>query len=208
MLEALFVATAKAAPAATAAANNGDDWKWLVPVITLIVGFGLKWVQDYLTEKGRRKHDKDLRSEQRFDALRMRRLEAERANLLVLQPMVTNLVRKCSQCHTARVQAVSSYEAPNWKGARIPADLDEGLRKALADLVPVKARLHSHDVANLLDDVVADVVEASAPRTEEQDAADLWFGLSDKHDQLQELIGGRIKALEDENQQLGDPRAS
>lgn len=44
MLEAFFVATAKAAPAATAAASDGSDWKWLVPVATLIIGFGLKWL--------------------------------------------------------------------------------------------------------------------------------------------------------------------
>ncbi|MCR8714781.1 hypothetical protein [Stenotrophomonas indicatrix] len=92
MLEALFLATVKAAPAATAAASAGDDWKWLVPVITLLLGFGLKWLQDHLTEKGRRKHDHELRREQRYDALRMRRLEAERANLLTLQPLVVAFV--------------------------------------------------------------------------------------------------------------------
>ncbi|QZN81655.1 hypothetical protein K5K93_04260 [Stenotrophomonas sp. DR822] len=86
MLEALLLATVKAAPAASAAASAGDDWKWLVPVATLILGFGLKWLQDHLTEKGRRRHAKELRREQRYDALRMRRIDAERANLISVQP--------------------------------------------------------------------------------------------------------------------------
>ncbi|HDS1664531.1 TPA: hypothetical protein QEL40_003280 [Stenotrophomonas maltophilia] len=205
MLEALFLATVKATPATAAAASAGEDWKWMVPVATLILGFVLKWLQDNVTEKGRRRHEKDLRREQRYDLLRMRRLEAERANMLALQPMVTNLLRKCSQCHLERVRAVSSLASIGWKNARLPPELDEELRKALADLVPLRARLHSTDVTSLIDDVVSDVVKTQSPRIGQEDADALWFGLSDKHDQLQALIGDRIKSLEDENQQLGDP---
>ncbi|WP_445979099.1 hypothetical protein [Stenotrophomonas muris] len=206
MLEALFVATVRVSCAATGA-NDAYDWKWLVPVITLILGFVLKWFQDYLTEKGRRRHDKELRREQRYDVLRMRRLEAERANLLTLQPMVTHLVRQCSLCHMERVLAASSPDSSGWEKSRISKDLNEDFRKALADLVPLRARLHSSDVSTLLDALISDVVETQSVRTGQEQAEEIWFGLSDKYEELQKLIGNHIRALEDENQQLGDPPA-
>ncbi|KZE52989.1 hypothetical protein J3A72_003136 [Stenotrophomonas sp. PvP093] len=105
MREALFLATVKAAPAASAAASAGDDWKWLVPVATLILGFGLKRFQDHLTEKGRRRHAKELRREQRYDALRMRRIDAERANLISVQPLLLKLMRTAAVVHLEDIKA-------------------------------------------------------------------------------------------------------
>lgn len=42
MLETLIIARANAVRTTAATASASDDWKWLVPMVTLIVGFGLK----------------------------------------------------------------------------------------------------------------------------------------------------------------------
>lgn len=204
MLEALFVATAKAAPAANAAASDAYDWKWLVPVITLVLGFGLKWFQDYLTEKARRRHDKALRREQRFDLLRTRRIDAERANLLALQPLVGNLMRAVAVGYLEDLRCYRLSGQRNWGDNRIPDEAAEAIRRANADLVPLRARVHTHEVSVALDSLV-DTLATLPFVTSESEATAIWRSGGVMSNELQQLIGHHIRALEDENQQLGDP---
>lgn len=119
MLEVLFVATARAVPAAA-----GYDWKWMVPVATLILGFGLKWLQDHVTEKGRRHHDRVLRREQRFDLLRSRRIDAERANLLALQPLVLQLMRAAVVGYMEDLRSYQDQGRRHWGRSRLSAEAD------------------------------------------------------------------------------------
>ncbi len=214
MLEALFVATAEVAPAATAAANDGTDWKWLVPVATLIIGFGLKWFQDYVTEKGRRRHDKDLRREQRYDVLRMRRLEAERANLLELQPLVVTFMRAATDAYKVKMKALGWERGA---AAFLPANsmereallqsvakVNDEVRQASAALIPLQSRLHSEEVRSALNgliDVVWATMDAKASLTMMRN----WELVDQPHNELHTVMGRIIKQLEDENQQLGDP---
>lgn len=213
MLEALFVAAANARSVATTA-NDAYDWKWLVPVITLILGFGLKWFQDYLTEKGRRRHDKELRREQRYDVLRMRRLEAERANLLELQPLVVAFVRAATDAYKVKMKA---FGWDSGAAAFMPrstmereallksvAKANDEVRQASAALIPLQSRLHSDEVRsalNALIDVVWATMDAKASLTMMKN----WEKVDTPHNELHTVMGRIIKQLEDENQQLGDP---
>lgn len=206
MLEALFVAAAKSPPLATAAANNGDDWKWLVPVTTLILGFGLKWLQDHFTEKGRRKHEKELRREQRFDLLRSRRIDAERANLLALQPLVLQLMRAAVVGYMEDLRSYQDQGRRHWGRSRLSAEADESFRRANADLVPLRARIHTTEVSSRLNTLVALLSGLATVKTEAE-ATQIWATGGLMHDELQQLIGKQIRLLEDENQQLGDPPA-
>ncbi|WP_312786052.1 hypothetical protein [Stenotrophomonas indicatrix] len=204
MLEALFLATVKAAPAATAAASAGDHWKWLVPVATLILGFGLKWLQDHVTEKDRRRHEGDLRREQRYDQLRMRRLDAERTNLLALQPMVLRLVRAGNAAK--KEQDAMFRQGVGWLKIKFSPEIDQEVQLSALDLIPLESRIHTAEVANLLGDVVDRVwAMLSAPTKAESDR--LFDEISQPHNRLHSVMGIAIKRLEDENQQLGDPSA-
>lgn len=204
MLEALFVAVAKVAPAATAAANNGDDWKWLVPVATLILGFGLKWLQDHLTEKGRRRHERDLRREQRYDALRMRRLEAERGNLLTMQPLAVGLLRAGRRLSMARSKAVVGNEHLSDVG--VDPDLEAEPGRLASELLQIRARLHTAKVVGQFDEFLGAFWKALDAETDSQ-AIGRWEVANETYRFLAEAIGSTIKALEDENQQLGEPLA-
>lgn len=206
MLEALFLATAKAAPAITAGASAGDDWKWLVPVATLILGFGLKWLQDHITEKGRRRHEKELRREQRFDLLRNRRIDAERANLLALQPLVLQLMRAAAVGYMEDLRSYQDHENRHWGRNRLSAAADESIRQANADLVPLRGRIHTAEVSGRLNALI-DLLWRLAKVDTEAEATQIWATGGLMHDELQALIGKQIRLLEDENQQLGDPSA-
>lgn len=214
MLGALFVATAKAAPAATAAANDAYDWKWLIPVATLVLGFGLKWFQDHVTEKGRRRHEKDLRREQRYDALRMRRLEAERANLLELQPLVVTFMRAATDAYKAKMKAfgwekgaaafMPSNSMEREASLQAVAKANDDVRQASAALIPLQSRLHSAEVRSALNDLL-DVVWATMDAKASLTMMRNWQQTEQPHNELHTVMGRIIKQLEDESQQLGDP---
>lgn len=204
MLEALFLATAKAAPATTAAASAGDDWKWLVPVVTLILGFGLKWLQDYLTEKGRRRHERDLRREQRYDQLRMRRLDAERANLILLQPAAVRFVRAAT---VVAIEKRKAFELGRpWSEAEATPAADEELRKSAFELIPLHARIHTEVVSVVLNNVI-NLITSAMQANNAVAFEDQWEFVNKENNELHRVMGVAIKQLEDENQQLGDPPA-
>ncbi|MDT3487624.1 hypothetical protein [Stenotrophomonas maltophilia] len=204
MLEALFVAAANATPATTAAAGGAFDWKWLVPVITLILGFVLKWFQDYVTEKRGRKAEAALRRELRWDELRSRRVDAERANLIALQKIVVNLLQAGRNMRVARTHA--RPEGEGWYRATVDSYLDVELNRLAAELSPLSVRLHTADVAGQLNMFMGAFWEALSADTATE-AWDLWREAEGFHGNLQRLMGETIKQLEDENQQLGAPPA-
>ncbi|MFG6068816.1 hypothetical protein ACEU0B_001973 [Stenotrophomonas indicatrix] len=206
MLGAFFLATAKAAPAITGAASAGEEWKWLVPVATLILGFALKWLQDYVTEKGRRNHEKELRREQRYDLLRSRRIDAERANLLALQPLVGNLMRAVAVGYLEDLRCYRAQRGKSWGDNRLPLEADEAIRRANADVLPLRARVHTRDVSIALNKLV-DLLSGLVYVKSESEATEIWRAGGAMHNELQVLIGKHIKALEDENQVLVDPPA-
>ncbi|HIE1099860.1 MULTISPECIES: hypothetical protein [Stenotrophomonas] len=203
MLEAFFVATAKAAPAATAAASDGSDWKWLVPVATLIIGFGLKWLQDHFTERSRRKHEATQRREQRYDALRMRRLDAERQNLLALQPLMVRFVRAATVLAHQREYSVGLGNVRSSSDGSPEAK--EELRLSSAELVPFQARIHSTDVVSAMNAVIDAVSNCMDQNEWGPEAQTRWKAVDGVNKGFHTVIGNTIKALEDENQQLGDP---
>ncbi|MGE8259405.1 MAG: hypothetical protein ACN6RJ_08280 [Stenotrophomonas sp.] len=214
MLEAFFLATAKAAPAATAAASAGEDWKWQVPVATLILGFGLKWFQDFVTERHRRGHERALRREQRFDQLRARRVDAERANLLELQPLVVNFVQAATNAYKLKMRSfaqghgAASYltcsEYQHEGSRKAMAEVDDAVRRSSAAIIPLQARLHSVEVRVALNDLI-DVVWAAMDAKSSAEMRKAWDQVDLPHNNLHGVMGRTIKQLEDENQQLGDP---
>ncbi len=202
MLEALFVAATNPTSAATAAAGGTYDWKWLVPVATLLLGFGLKWVQDHFTEKDRRKHDEKMRRDQRYDALRMRRLDAERSNLLAMQPLVVALFRAGSRLYEAKNQAM--VLGRSWADAPVDAELKIEPGRIASELVPIRARLHSSNVVDEFDEFIDFMWDALSADTIDE-ARGKWRVVQNAFKIVSGAIGEATRHLEDENRLLGDP---
>ncbi len=194
MLEALYVATANAAPATTAA-TSAYDWKWLVPVATLIIGFVLKWLQDHFTEQSRRKHDQALRRDQRRDALRIQKHDAERENLLALQPLVVELLAAGRALRSFRRSILRQLPG----GPSDEEKLREAIRQLASKVLPIRARLHSVEANQALDELVTRLWESVNSASEDSaEIMGLWQAVEDTHAPAQSAIGRAIKALDDE----------
>lgn len=201
MLEALFVATANFAPATTAA-NSAHDWKWLVPVATLIIGFVLKWLQDHFTERSRRKHDQTLRRDQRRDALRIQKHDAERENLLALQPLVVTLMAAGRALRSFRRSMRRRYPG----GLEEEQDLMEAVRKVASNVLPIRARLHSVEANLALDELVRRLWHSINSESEnDAEIVRLWEAVEDAELPAHTAIGQAIKALDDEPDLAGEP---
>lgn len=201
MLEALLVATAKAVPAANVAADNAYDWKSLVPVATLILGFVLKWLQDHFTEKSRRRHDQALRRDERRDSLRLRKHDAERENLLALQPLVVDLLAAGRALRSFR----RSVERIFASGAAKEQELRAAVRKVSSKVLPIRARLRSVEASEALDELVDRLWESVHSETKDDAEIErLWKAVEDTHGPTQSAIGCAIKALDDEPELASD----
>lgn len=212
MLGTLISVAANASPAT--AAGTGTDWKWLVPVGTLVLGFGLKWLQDSITERHRRNYEQTLRREQRFDQLRARRMDAERANLLALQPLVVSFMQTATKAYKHKVKAGTFERAgdafmPQTTEAidaekKAMAQVDEAVRQASAAIIPLQSRLHTVEVTAALNFLIDVVWEALAAETVPH-MMRKWSMVDSPHSELHRVMGLTIKHLEDEYLQLGDP---
>lgn len=147
MFNEAILAAAQASPPAVPSADS--DWKWLVPVITLVIGFGLKWLQDSVTERSRDKKAFLLRQALRVDALKARRAESERANLLELQPLFTQAMQGLVLAFQAAQQQALVTGA--W---HIPESSPHVLqnREARMKMQPIISRLHNRVLARQLQD--------------------------------------------------------
>ncbi|MET4572451.1 hypothetical protein ABIA68_001285 [Stenotrophomonas rhizophila] len=135
--------------ASVPASQTSTDWKWLVPVASLVLGFGLKWLQDIVTERSRDRKALLLRQEMRRDALKARRAESERANLLELQPLFAQAI----QGLVLSFQAAQENEllTGNWHIPNNSRHLQQN-REARMKMQPILSRLHNRTLALRLQD--------------------------------------------------------
>lgn len=178
--------------AATGGSNSG--WGALLGVV---LGWLLKTLTDYFMEKRRRQDAASGRREQRFDALRNRRIESERANLLALQPLVQDFLRAGALCS----RAPRELHERSLTGLEFDAHL-EGMRVQSAAILPVRARLHDRQIAALLAQLTRAGMQA-VQQVEVKDSIRFWDDVIQIGRDVQESIGVAIRTLEDEQVQLG-----
>ncbi|MET4572464.1 hypothetical protein ABIA68_001298 [Stenotrophomonas rhizophila] len=185
--------------AVAATSTAGDDaWvadllKGVLPVVTLVVGWGLKWLQDNYTESKRRAAEAALRREQRQELLRARRLDTERENLNKAQDLLGRIGRLHAQVYFEDERA--HRETGKWGSSPLPPELDEQYRAAMQELMPVRARLHSRDIAKAIDSTTATMARG-APVKDPVEAKKIWLSASHQCMDVQERVGDRIREIE------------
>jgi len=173
-------------PTPAAPLPAGDiPWSTLIPVATLILGFFLKWLQDWAMERRRERGQERLRREVRADALLERRIEVERSNLLALQPILTKLTIATSEFHQARQLRFGS--TGRWGSNGLPQGLYDNRREAYQLLLPIRARLHTLDIVHRLD-ALTELGEASMKAPTPQVAI---FALAE-HTEFARLLHGAV----------------
>ncbi|TGW16814.1 hypothetical protein E4417_16435 [Stenotrophomonas maltophilia] len=188
---ALEILIASAAPAAE---STGDFWKYGLPVVSLILGILLKWLLDWSTEGRRERAAKELRIEQRRDVLQSRLTDAERANLLELQPLLSEVMAGIVVAHNRAIDAFQDAQGQHpWL---IPRDGQGSEQARLATLkaAPIRVRLHARDLSARISAVLNDdsVFQAKSP----QASTEAVTQLMKKFIAVQEAIGAEIRRLE------------
>ncbi|HGM4787156.1 MULTISPECIES: hypothetical protein [Stenotrophomonas] len=193
------------APAAPAAESASEFWKYGLPVVSLVAGILLKAGLDFFLERRRDAAQEAKRLVERRDALRAKRIEAERGNLLAVQPVLVGLLHAGRKVRNARTAAQTTGE--DWSKATIDPELVPKVEEWAALLLPIRARIHSSKVTTPMDTFINKFWKAFRAKSNEE-AESLWDETSSAHTKLQAEIGRVIKQLEDENYQLKDPPAS
>ncbi|WP_368865205.1 hypothetical protein [Stenotrophomonas maltophilia] len=184
-------------PGGAAAPPGGVAWGALLGIV---IGWILKTATDVFMEHRRRREAAEARREQRFDALRSRRIEAERANLLALQPMVTDFMLAGAYCSRAPRHVTDQGDLV---GAEFE-DQREAMRLQSAAMMSIRARLHDREIAVLLGRLTLGGLQAvQQPHPTESVA--YWEGIIPMAQEAHNVIGAAIRRLEDESIQLVAP---
>ena len=190
------MAIASMAIAAVIAATGGGNSGWGA-LLGVILGWLLKTASDYFMEKRRRLDAAEGRREQRADALRSRRIESERANLLALQPQVQDFLRAGALCS----RAPRGLRGHSLVGLEFEVHL-ESMRVQAAAILPVRARLHDRDIATKLMQLTRVGMQA-VHQLDVDDSIRCWDDVIQIGRDTHESIGDAIRMLEDDQVQLG-----
>ncbi|MDH0185886.1 hypothetical protein N7676_00300 [Stenotrophomonas sp. GD03993] len=177
--------------------SGGVAWGALVGVV---LGWALKAVSDFLLERQRRRDAADARREKRFDELRSRRIEAERSNLLALQPMVTDFMVAGAICSRAP-------RCPSDGGDLVGEEFEEkreAMRAQAAAMMAIRARLHDREIAELAGRLTAGGLHA-VQQAFTSDSTTYWETFIPIARDLHNEVGAAIRRLEDESIQIVAP---
>jgi len=179
------------------AAPSGVAWGTLLGIV---VGWVLKTAADVFMENRRRREAAEARREHRFDTLRGRRIEAERTNLLAVQPMVTDFMLAGAYCSrsTRHVTDKGEFTGEGFEVHR------EAMRVQSAAIMPIRARLHDREIANLLGRLTLSGMNA-IHQPDVDESIQRWEDIIPLARDAHNEIGAAIRRLEDESIQLGTP---
>lgn len=177
--------------------SGGIAWGALLGVA---LGWALKAISDLLMERQRRRDAADARREKRFDELRSRRIEAERANLLALQPMITDFMVAGALCSRAPRRPSDSGDL---RGEEFEAQR-EAMRVQAAAMMAIRARLHDREISELAGRLTTGGLHA-VQQAFASDSTAYWEAFIPIAKDLHNEVGAAIRRLEDESIQLVAP---
>lgn len=193
------------APAAPVAESASDFWKYGLPVVSLVAGILLKWLLDLALERRRDSAQEAKRLVERRDALKARRVEAERANLITLLPLVVSLLRAGRRLRAERTKKWRDAES-YWYEIEVDPEIRAGPARIASDIVPIRARLHSEKVRAQFDQFINSLWHALSAETANE-ASSRWVEVEATYKFVAEAAGDEIRRLEDEEFQMGDSPA-
>ncbi|QZN81654.1 hypothetical protein K5K93_04255 [Stenotrophomonas sp. DR822] len=113
------------------------------------------------------------------------------------------LMRTAAVVHLEEIKAYD--RTGEWGTYKLPPQVAEDFRLAVAEVVPIHARIHARTVYEQLSEYreLLYQVTNSVAKAEAQ----AFWQAHPIYDRLHIALGDEIRKLEDENQQLGDPSA-
>ena len=177
---------------------SAETW---FPVLTLVIGIVLKGVLDALSDKRTARREREARNEERRDAIRLRRVDNQRATLLEFQEAVSTLIRCAASAHLQDFEA--HKKGAEWQKNLISNDLAEALRLAQMRVNLLRVRVQSEQIRELAKVLVRKLTELSmtpnllAAEAALQHATRLTV-------ELQESAGTALRSLDHDESQIVD----
>nr|KAJ9622927.1 hypothetical protein H2204_011407 [Knufia peltigerae] len=169
-----------------------DEWKWTIPVLALVFGFAMRWMQEHASNRKQERSQRLLRRELRCDQARVQRSDAERANLIGIQEAAARYYSAASEAHSAMLDGLGSQGV--WSTARIARESSRAIQTSRVDMAVLQYRIHASAVCMQLDQLIDDVTSALDAESLEV-AEDHWRRADMTFSQMQRLIGSEIRLL-------------
>jgi hypothetical protein len=169
------------------------------PVVTLIIGAVLKAVFDMMTDRRTARREREARQDQRRDALRLKRVEFQRATLLELQKAISQLARFTGQ---AQHQDLLAYRGSGaGRKQLLTEEVNQGFLSAQTSVGRLRVRVRDQRVrqlAELLSTACTNVVLSTNEAASEHALRQVTSALTD----LQEQIGAILRNLDDDEDRI------
>jgi hypothetical protein len=169
------------------------------PVITLIVGASLKALFDSVTDRRTARREREAREEQRTDSTRLRRIEFQRATLLELQETLLQLMRFTYQVH--HHDLISHHESGAWQKGKLPEEIDEGSRVALANFNKFRVRISDKFIRQIAKDLSTTCAQIGITPDKQASEQIITRALLLSQD-LQEKIGDALRTLDSDEDKI------
>lgn len=165
------------------------------PVVTLLIGFGTKWIADFAQHRWNARREREARLEQRRDLLRQRAADFQRETLLALQDSSAKLVRATGKSHHQDVLAARAGGA--WGRQQLVDNVSDEFFQAQVATSTLRVRVRDDQVRNLAL-AVSDHCIAATMSTDQRAAERTLLVMSDASIALNERIGELLRNLDDE----------
>lgn len=171
------------------------------PVVTLIVGVMLKGVFDKFADRRAASREREARREGRLDAIRLRRVEFQRATLLEFQETITRMVRSVFNVHHADTMAYK--QKGKWKQHLLPDDIAEENRRELARFSELRVRVRDEKIRSLSKNL-SDECLKTMYANDMSVANDAMSSVARSATALHERIGEILRALDEDEDRVLD----
>jgi hypothetical protein len=170
----------------------------LFPVFTLLLGFAIKFVSDWVQHKRDLERDRETRKEARHDLLAERRTDFQRQTLLDLQEAVQDIARAAGAVHVEDARAYK--QTGQWQKQRIPEELDQQILLANRRVMLLNVRVRDAELRQLVEKVA---VACSHSEHLSKDSSMVAIGaVGLVLIQVHERIGTLLRTLDDEEASL------
>ena len=165
------------------------------PVVTLISGYALKSITDFVQHKWNVEKEREAREAKQQDQRFERRTTFQRETLLALQDVCMDLARATGR--TNHLDYMENKTEKTWHKTKLPEDLDEGYRLAQARMLMLAVRVRDDTIRDLVRDFKScSTAVVTAKNVSEADQG--MARMASVHTTLNERIGEVLREIDND----------
>jgi hypothetical protein len=183
------------APDATQSRSAADATVGWFPVLTLLLGYFIKVLSDWLQHRHTLEREREARAETRRDQLSERRVEFQRQTLVDLQEAVMDVARTTGAAH--HQDEMAYRKSGRWQRQLLGADLDEKLFLAMRRSSMLSVRVRDDALRDLIDKFRTQASQTIVGISRDHSNS-AFMKMTELFEQVQGRIGGILRTLDGE----------